>query len=194
MSDPDDFEELDALYKSGRKALFAAKPKGKATIALPVESENAKYANPENWTRKGGVALIHAETQSLLGNFSEYIHKDGARKLVREEGPLCVSATEVVEGSWWLGEGRKPEPKQVWHETKMAILHLHLGELGLHSPAVEVVAHLSYGGIARCELAVDTTFAQTEGVETLVTFAAGTDVLGCMTRDCKIKLRMEVGA
>ncbi len=194
MSDLDDFEELDALYKSGRKALFAAKPKSAAKQAPPVESANAKYLNPDNWTRKGGVALIHFETQSLLGNFSEYLHKDGTRKLVREDSPISVSATEVVEGSWWLGEGRKPEPKQAWHEMKMAILHLHLGELGLHSPAVEVNVHLSYGSIARCELAVETTFAQTEGTEMLVVFAAGTDVLQCMTRDCKVKLRMEVGA
>lgn len=193
----DEFAELDALYKSGRKALFATK-EGRRLMkaALPVEvkeSDNAKYLNPDNWTRTKGVALIHAETQSLLGNFSEYLHKDGTRKLLREELPISVSETEVVEGSWWLGEGRKPEPVQSWHEQRMAVLHLHLGELGLHSPAVEVTVHLSYGSIARCELAVETTFAQTEGGEQLVTFAAGTDVLQCMSRDCRIKLRMEAG-
>lgn len=193
----DEFAELDALYKSGRKALFATKEGRrllKATVPAEIkESDNAKYLNPDNWTRTRGIALIHGETQTLLGNFSEYIHKDKTRKLLREEAPISVSATEIVEGSWWLGEGRKPEPVQEWHTTKTCILHLHLGELGLHSPAVEVIVHLSYGSIARCELAVETTFAQTEGVEMLVTFAAGTNVLDCMTRDCKVKLRMETG-
>ena len=193
---------LDALFGAARKHIqqeTETKAKAKKTrqpAEVEQEAISALFANPENWERKRGIALIHAETQTLLGNFSEYVHKKvfGARKLLREETPILVSATETVEGNWWLGAERRPEPKQEWHTQKSCVLHVHLGELQLHAPAVELTVHLHWGGIARAELSVETTFAQTaEGVEQLVVMPAETDILSCMTRDCKVKLRMEVG-
>lgn len=193
----DDFEELEALLTSGRKAKFAAQSaKERAKAAIEVkETDNQLYANPENWRRGQGIALIHTETQTLLGNFVEYLHLKvpGARKLVREDSPLAVSVVEQVTGSWWLAPVEKPRARESWHEERRCILHTHLGELGLHAPAVSLVVLLEYGGIAKASLAQDTIFAQTEGGEQLVTLPAGTDILRCMTRDCKVKLRMEVG-
>lgn len=156
----------------------------------------AIYLDPENWERTRGVALVHADTQTLLGNFSEYRHRSvvGARKLVRESAPISVSATESVSGSWWLGADRRPEPAQVWHEARRAIVHLHLSELHVHAPACEVLAHLSYGGIARVELAADTQLAQEDGHgEQLLFLPKGSNVLEVMSRDCKITLRQEIG-
>lgn len=153
------------------------------------------YLDPENWIRTRGIALIHAETQTLLGNFSEYTHKSiaGCRKLLREESPIAVSASEVVEGSWWLGEDRKPIPPQVWHERRTAIVHVFLEALKVHSPICEVVACLSYGAIDRIELALDTTFAQTEGAEQLLELPAGTNIRDVMSIDSKVALRKEIG-
>lgn len=194
MISDDPFADISALLKVGRKEVHARKAKA-PTKPSPEESESKLFSNPENWTRGRGIALIHAETQTLLGNFTEYLHikRLGARKLIREEGPVLVSAVEEVSGSWWLGEERRPEPVQQWHEQRRCILHTYLGELGLHAPAVPLVVHLSYGSIARVELAEETIFAQTEGEEQLVTLPKGTDVLSCMARDCKVKLRMEIG-
>ena len=52
--------------------------KATATIHRTSEPEKvstqALYLDPKNWTRTRGIALMHAETQTLLGNFSEYIH------------------------------------------------------------------------------------------------------------------------
>lgn len=171
--------------KSARTAVIrkTAEPATKATQAL--------YLDPENWTRTTGIALLHEETQTLLGNFSEYLHKSvpGCRRLVREESPIAVTRTERVEGSWWLFDDRRPEPARPWHEKRTRFLHLHLDKMGVHSPACEVNVFLSYGSLERVELAVDTTFAQEDGgPEQLLLLAAGTNILPVLSRDCKTKL------
>ena len=198
--DADDI--LDSLYRSQRAAAFVERRAKEAKVLKATAKPEALetqflFANPENWTRTQGVALIHAETITLLGNFSEYVHKTvpNCRKLLRESHPIAVLAVERVSGSWWLGEERRPEPKQQWHERRPAILHLHLDKLKVHSPACEVVACLSYGGLARVELALDTQFAQEDGKqEQLLFLPAGTNVLGEMSLDSKIHLHAELGA
>lgn len=175
----------------------AAGPARKRTKRPEVEAPrtfSSQFSDPERWERKRGVALIHAETETLLGNFSEYVHRSvpGARKLIREEAPLLVSATERVSGSWWLGDSRKPEPRQAWHTQRNALIHLHLPSLGVHAPLVEVTAFLSYGGIARVELTSPTRFADDHG-QVLLDLPQGTNVLDAMSLDGKIALRGEVG-
>ncbi len=199
---PDADDILDSLWRSQRAAAFVEKRSAaaraiKATAKPDALDTQLLFRNPENWERTRGVALIHAETQTLLGNFSEYIHKTvpNCRKLLREDAPISVSATEQVSGSWWLGAERRSEPKQVWHERREAIVHMHLDKLKLHSPGCAVVACLSYGGLARVELAADTTFAQEDGKqEQLLFFPQGTNVLPEMSLDSKISLRVELEA
>lgn len=192
---------LDDLWREARTHITAQRKEKEAaaikrTAEPPSLDTQVLYTNPDNWTRTRGVALIHAETQTLLGNFDEFIHNSvpNCRRLLRSERPCVVAATEQVSGSWWLGVDRRPEPKQVWHERRPAILHLHLDKLKVHSPACEVVACLSYGGIARVELAADTQFAQEDGKqEQLLFLPAGTNVLGEMSLDSKINLHAELG-
>lgn len=159
------------------------------------QSTLALYANPENWLRGKAVALVHQESATVLGNFIEFLHKSvpGCSKLVRTEELVVVSEVRYESGSWWLGESRHPEPTQVWHEDRPCILHVHLDKLGLHAPATELIVSLSYGSIARATLAFKTMFAQADSEERLVTFPAGTNLLEVMSRDCKIKLREELG-
>jgi len=176
--------ELEDLWRDVRAVVPA-----KAT-KVPAQSS---LLSPEQWTRTRGVALVHRESSTLLGNFSEYTHPSGARRLIREDSLLSVSATEYVEGSWWLGEGRVPEERRPWHEQRPAILHLFLPELGVHAPACEVTAHLSYGAIARVELVLDTRFAQTTGREQFLDLPAGTNILEVMSLDSKLALRKEIG-
>lgn len=191
-----DFADLDALFRGAsarahqdRRAKDAAKLK-----EAPKEPAQTLYLNPDNWERTRGVALIHSETQTVLGNFSEYIHKTvpGCRKLVRESAPISISASEQVAGSWWL-EDIKPEPRQVWHEQRPALIHLHLSKLSVHAPGVEVIAHLSYGSLARVELAAETQFAQEGSAPQLLTLPAGANVLEVMSGDCKTNLLQELG-
>ena len=192
-----DETSLDDLFREA-KAHILVERKAKALRVLKQEKDpdtSALYSNPENWNRTRGIALIHEETQTLLGNFSEYVHRSVAecRRLVREAIPITVSATESVSGSWWIAADASPEPRQDWHEKRPAIIHLHLTKLAVHSPCCEVEVHLSYGGIVRVELAVDTQFAQEDGKAAQLLFLPkGTNVLGEMSQDSKVALRVEL--
>lgn len=188
---------LESLLAEARAAAKAAAPKAKrlSDPAQPKAREDHwLWANPANWEQTTGVALVHAETQTLLGNFTEYRHTTvpGARRLVREDRPIQVTCTETVSGTWWLGTERVVEPRRQWHEVRPAVLDLSLADLGLFSPAVEVRAHLSFGGIARVELAQATEFARPRGTQ-LLHLPAGTNILPCMTFDDKLYLRRELG-
>jgi len=191
----EDFDDLNDTWKFVRQNALAKHRKGKQKPESINLDERKVFVNPENWLRGVGVALIHEETQTLLGNFIEYTHRfiPSARKLVREDGPLSVSRSESVSGSWWVEPSALPKRVESWDQQRFVVLHLHLGELGLHSPAVALNVCLSAGGIARALLAEDTTFSQLEGAEQLVLLPAGTDILPCMSKDCKVRLRMEVG-
>lgn len=186
---------------------FASRAEAAITVAKQAErrtrEKKSLVAPPslldESWWTKGrGIALIHADSESLLGNFVEYLHPSGARKLVRETWPIAISAVERVEGSWWLGTERTPEPRQDWHTKRPVIMHLHLELLGVHAPAVEMMVHIYYGGIARCELAQTSLFTTAGNQErsmlpSLIELPAGTNVLEVMGLDAKINLRREVG-
>lgn len=188
------FNAAIASVKAEQKAKAVAKLK--KTAEPQLVSTQSLYLDPDNWERTRGVALIHEETDTILGNFSEYLHRSvpGCRKLVREEAPIAVSTTERVAGNWWLGEERRPEPKQVWHEQRTAILHIYLDKLQVHSPACEVVAHLSYGSLARVELVLDTQFAQADDLPAAMLFLpAGANIIEVMSRDCKVALMQELG-
>ena len=197
-----DLSSLDEIFSVARAHAINEKiakkhaAERKSIDKPPEQSTKALYLDPKNWTRTRGVALIHEDSQALLGNFSEYLHNSVAncRKLVREETPIAVSATETVSGSWWLETKRKPEPRQEWHEKRTVIVHAHLSALFLHSPICELIVHLSYGSIARIELALDTQFAaEEEHGEQLVFFPAGTDILGVLSLDCKLAIRKDLG-
>lgn len=196
--------DIDALFAQGIKHLraeaAAKEAKAKAprrVVEAPADKPSASlYTDPLNWTRLRGVALIHEETSTVLGNFSEYAHRSepGTTKLIREELPILVSETRRVSGSWYLERARKPEPQKPWHEKRTVIVHLHLGELRLHAPVCEVVVFLQYGGIDRVELAVDTMFAAEEGAqEQLLFLPAGTNVREVTSLDCKMAIRKELG-
>ncbi len=196
---------MDELEQLVNEAVAAAKleRKQKELRRLKHSAENPGapdikqlYQNPDNWERTRGIALIHADTQTLLGNYSEYVHRTvpNCRRLVREETPITVVASETVEGSWWLDDTRRPEPQQEWHVRRPAIVHLHFPLLAVHSPACEVIACLSYGGLTRVELVEDTQFAQEDGKkEQHLWLPKGTNVIGEMSLDCKIALRVALG-
>lgn len=195
-------DSLDDLFAQAMAAArHEKKTKELKQLRRTAEKPEARdvrkvYQDPENWERTRGIALIHKDTQTLLGNFSEYVHKSvpNCRRLVREESPISIAAVEQYEGSWWLEEKRRPEPPQQWHTKRTVLVHLHLENLGVHCPACELVVCLSYGSISRVELAVDTQLAQENGSpEQMLFLPAGTNVLGEMSLDCKIAVRVELG-
>lgn len=184
---------MDELEAFASRAEASVRVERKAQKAKLIdEPKRSSLLDASQWTKARGIALIHADSETLLGNFVEYLHPSGARKLVRETWPIAISAVERVEGSWWLGENRV-EPRQEWHTQRPVIMHLYLEPLGVHAPAVELVVHISYGGIARCELSTNTIFRSESEPLSLVELPAGTNLLDCMALDAKINLRREVG-
>lgn len=193
---------LDELWASVEPLAKAPKrklPSAQAALREAEEANRAIYTNPANWQRTRGIALIHTETQTCLGNFAEYIHLRvrNCRKLIREEAPISVEAVEEVSGSWWLPREHKPTPVQVWHVRRPATLHIYLDELRVHAPAVFVTAFLAYGAIERVELVDTTRFAQWEeggqNGDVLIDLPAGTNIFEVMSRASKIKLVEELG-
>lgn len=192
---------IDDLWTTARASIAVERKAAERKVVRKITDEpkalstQQLFADMSNYSRVCGVALIHEETETVLGNFSEYKHNTvaGCRKLLREESSISITRTERVSGSWWLGTERTPEPRKEWHEKRSAIIHLHLDKLGVHAPATEVVVHLSYGSVARVELAVETQLAaEVESDPTMLWLPARTNVLEVMSRDCKIALRMEI--
>ena len=196
LDDPleDLFTEAQFAAANGKKAKRAADPSKAKHLADASKTMHELFTLSENWHRTQGVALIHKETETLLGNFSEYLHNTvkGARKLVREEAPITVSAAEYVEGSWWLGPDIKPVPREEWREQRRAFIKIHLPTLGLFAPLVAVVAHIAFGGIHRVELEENTQFADEAG-KILVTLPAGVSILDALSWDAKVSLKKEIG-
>lgn len=173
---------LDDLFKEARKHQATAK----AVAPAPVQ-HNAQYANPLNWKRVRGVALVRAECKTLLGNFSEYVylHDAGIRKLVREDSPIEVSAVEEIDGSLIpqaRTQGYVPLPK---HPVSV--------ELELEAPdattgTTDLLITVQGQGILRADLVNSTTFTTTETGEFLI-FPAGTNLLPQLTRRTKLAIR-----
>lgn len=190
-------EDIEALFTAATKAALHEKRMAhtkRATFKVKEKEDRVvpafSFLDESQWHRARGIALIHADSETLLGNFIEWTHASGARKLLRSDSPISVSVVERVSGSWWLGSAHTITPRAEWHETKRIFIHLHLAELGLRSPAVEVLVALEYGGIARLELVEETKFAS-EG--SLVFLPAGTDILASCDLDTKLNVRRECG-
>lgn len=180
-----------ALTKQAQTKVKASPTRGKAT---PEVHGTATFQNPENWNRTRSIALLHAagEQLTLLGNFHEYFHATGARKLVRVTEPCAVDGTEYVTGDLWLrSEQAEAASPERWVEEREAMIGVTLRELQLHCPDAHVLVRLQFGGIARVELVGLTCFT-CPNRDTFMYLPKGLDVLACMTLDSKLALRSEL--
>jgi hypothetical protein len=131
--------------------------------------------------------LIHQETQTLLGNFTEYVHRTdaSARRLVKESVMLPLkAAVEYVSGNWWLPPDETPKPRRAWQTKLDATLTVSLFSLNVYAPEIEVVAHFGVGQLDRVELEQETMFAQVPGTPAQMLYlAAGTNILPLMSQE-----------
>ena len=198
---------LDELFAVAKKQIVANRQEEKAEAKKPKrirtpddpkppQATSELFANPDHWEQQPlGVAIIHEESDTLLGSFVEYIHKTvpKCKKLVRAESPLPVGRTERVSGDWWIEKREEVEEDQPWHTKKMVVVDVLLASLQCHSPAVQLIVHLSYGAMCRAELLEDTTFGQLEGTpEQLLFLPKGTNLLPVLSREAKINLKVEL--
>lgn len=186
---------LDDLYAEARKAAKAERTaefargtrKTKQTEPeTPIEPAGL-FANPDNWTRTRGLALIHRETKALLGNFWEWKHKTvpDARRLVRSLEPISVERAEEVDF------GLSALAPQLNAGKRVVAQRVVTADVALEAPKVSAAGvmlciHYYDGWTAKAVLVVDTTFAEDGEILQL---PAGVDVLPVMRREGKIALR-----
>lgn len=183
---------LDDLFREARAAVRLAAKQPKQAEPLPL----GVYENPANWKPTRGIALIHAETQTLLGNFTEYMHRSvvGARRLVRESPGLPVVATETISGDWHLARETPIAPKRAWHTELNALTSLTLTHLRVCAPDVPVRACFDEGRLVRLELHQRTLFSQLPGAAAALLFLpADTDVLNELAPPAVRALLLQLG-
>jgi hypothetical protein len=185
------FDEAKMSLRQEARAKLLAE--AKVTKVKRPSSERilpqALYTDPKNWVKGRGLALIHKETQTLLGNFIEWLHASvpDCRRLVREDSPISVSAIEEVTGDW----GYKAPPQLDHTDSSIRTVELELF-VKLYAP--EVVSELiklrvtmQGSGILRVELAEQSLFSDTASGGFL-SLPAGTNILPVMSRESKTQL------
>ncbi len=198
MTDPD--LDLDTLFREARAAMkqertkahlaAAAKKRAKTDpVDAPIEPLGI-FVNPDNWREARGVALVHRETSTLLGNFRELLHKTvpGARRLVRISTPITVAAVEYVDfGLPPRAPGNAPSlaTREEHHVTSDLILETPQ----VRAQAVPVIAVRVGGWIERVLLAAPTVF--TEGSD-ILELPAGVDVFPVLTRESQIAIKAQL--
>lgn len=200
MSKPEELAALNpledlyteaTLAAAAKKTKRIADPGSKHALAASAKTMHELFASAENWERTRGVAVIDRQSNTLLGNYSEYIHKSvkNCRRLVRETTPISVSDTEYVSG--YLGDQiqmiRAAEP---WEQSKIVRADVIL-TTGVACPSVVLEVRLRFGGILKAELCNDTQFSSDDG-GLVLTIPASTNVLECMTLDSKLAMRAEL--
>ncbi len=196
----EDSNSLDDLFLDAQLAEAARNPRRSRVAdpavknALDAATKKMKelYSLPENWEPRRGIALIDKGTQTLVGNFREYVHKHNpkTRKLVREHTPIHIDCTEVVEG--YMGEQFESKYRGISWEREVEVTEdLWFDELMLGAPKVQLLVKLRLGAVLRVEVKADTQFANAAG-STLLQLPAGTNVLEQLSTDSKTHIRRQV--
>lgn len=168
---------LDELFKEARAALGAQRaqagaprrsssPSGRRGADAPA---TPAYFDSANWTKTRGVALIHQETRTVIGNFTEYTHKalPGARRLIRETEVLPFTSVEYVTGVWGVAPSGEPiKTPRLWHTKRFSTIDAVLKDMHVSAPQVEVEACFGEGVLEQVLLREVTTFSSppAEGV------------------------------
>ena len=186
-----DTSSLESLFGEAKKAFTVPRGRGVESNRMPKPA-GALYTDPANWTAGTYIALMHKETQTLLGTFQEYLHRSVAdcRRLVRVEGPVSVARVEEVAGTW----GWTP-PLVTSSSTQPQALTITV-PLELQSPPlicgiVPVTVHLQGAGLLSIRLVTDTQFADVTGQEFL-SLPAGTNLLPVLSLETKKQIRQEI--
>ena len=187
-------DPLESFWEEAEQNLLAKRRMKNASPEKPKKVTSDTFTLPENWTQTRAIALIHAETQTLIGNFLEYKHVrvPHARKLIRCDSPVAVSATEMVSGPQWVHLERIiPSPQSATATRDIVMTPLPLYELGVQAEIAEMKIYFQWGGIIRAELRSHTTFHSPDN-RTILTLGAGTNLLEVMDLNAKLQMREEL--
>lgn len=195
---------LDDLYAAARAAITKGakqavldRKNNKPMAALAAEPPSPDlYTNPDNWTYTRSIALIHAETQTLLGTFDVFNHtRDAsARRYLPAAVPRLLLTQESVSGDWWVAERHQiANAYETWEHTRSVCLDVVLDKMGVWSPATLLSVHTSHGATTKITLEDDTQFAQLAGApDQLLLLSKGTNILPLLSQETKIAVKIEV--
>lgn len=198
-SPPADIGALEDLFQeatAGRalrqvKRTRLADPSLREALDATAKKMREVFTNPDNWKQGRGLVLIDKETQTVLGNYHEFLHKTtSARKLLRAHEPIKIDGQEIIEG--WLGHEHEQALRGVtWDKEVLVVSHVTLDEIQVDAPKVPLVICLQFNTIIRANLAKDTQFASASG-NVLLKLTAGTDIWAATGVDTKAAVRKSV--
>jgi hypothetical protein len=178
------------------------KPGAAISIKELAEAEKRvreQFYAPENWIKGRTIALVHDETETLLGNFAEFHSRleKTARRLVRVDAPAAVDAIERVSGANWLNpvqvSADQAAPGAVAEEDRDAIIDLHMPELdNVFAPDVLVSVILHWGSIAKVILHDETRFFSKDKRVQLI-LPSGMDVREGLSLETRVRLKEFLG-
>lgn len=178
------FVEARAAAKIQRREAFEknnrSKVKANPEAAEPIA--DTLFTDPSNWIDRGGVALVHRESQTLLGNFQVLQHRTrkDLRRLIRSSVPISVSGVEEVDFGY-----EPPASPIISPRAETSIVHtldLWLDTPALSAKRVLVCVHYYNGWTQRVVLVEPTTFAR-DGE--LLQLPAGVDILPVLDRESR---------
>ena len=173
-------DELFATATAEYKRTLSGKQRPASSIA-PTPSTQ--------WQRGYNIRLMHRETNSPLGDFSEWRQADGTRKLVREpDNSLPIHKLEWIAGYWGV---RAPVP-QVYVEAderfQMEIPCILEAEDEYHGVA-KVTVTIKDGAVQSAALLLETSFSSPSEI---LIIPPVFNIYPLLTRASKIALFEEV--
>lgn len=192
---PTEADPLEDLYAEAAAERKLRKPQRRTDPALRDALEAAArrmrecYSNPDNWKRTRGLMLIDHATHTVLGNYSEYVHRQfpTTRKLLHEHQPIVIDGQEEVAG--FIGTELERKVRGVsWDAEREVALHVLLDQIFAEAPDVRLKICLQISTIVRVELLTDTQFATPSG-GLLLKLPAGTDIWAACGADTKAAIR-----
>lgn len=170
--------DLDDLFQEAKRAMRLTKGK-LPPPALP--DPHALYTNPANWTRGRNLALVHRETGTLMGLFTEYSHRTErlTRKLVRAADIQSIDSTELFDGPLFSPPIPKVTSSRLpWHTALRIETSLLISSMQVES-SCSLLFRFGAGCLDSIKLERETLFSNPSGM--YMQLPAGTDLLPQLT-------------
>ena len=178
---------LEELFAAAAKS-HRAHVKKQAGLPPPPADPRKLWTDEANWKAGRILAIVHADTQTLIGNFQELLHLKvlDARRLVRRSGPVVVEGVETVTGIHWIQESYPTAAVTVPVKPLRVVVDTFLNEPAVGAMQAELTIFMDNAGIRRVELSEPTTF---HGDDWYLELPANVNLMPVMTHETKLVVK-----